>query len=1360
MIKMNPGLLIGFISLLLFVFISNTIADDLQGEWRFEEGTGTTALDTSGNGNDGNLVNMGASPWGAGMVGGGLEFDGNGYVDINTSFNYNSGTISAWVDIPTDTDQLHILTDFGEATYTSTLRVYIDWRNDLARFNVICIVDGVTKWAIRYDLDSDSLGVTGTQAHVCVTHNGNEPKLYFNGIEAPITWITDVDRTAFLYDIFNATTPAVKLRIGKTLSNVYGYVGTFDEFKIYSRHLSEQEIYKEYLKGYLRGEWSFESGSVITSDGKVGSAGDFTGTNDYLDLTDNGATLPELSFTSSEPWTLEAWVLWDNIETSAHDFWIGSDNGTEIFEFFESGGIRFRQSDYNYVYLMNEYSVYENQWTHHAYVADGNGNLSLYINGIFYNTVSANTQFHLDNIGRPYSNYDSNGTGYKEFNGLIDEVKIYALALNDDDIYNSFLAGDLCGEWSFEEGVGTTVHDASNNAYDGTLNNMSSTSWVDGNIGNGEFGKALEFDGTDDYVEILSDGTGKFDYQSFTIAAWFKSDTDPDTASQVIWSYDATAHSTPYYSQHIRLGGVGGMSDEICFFWNNGSIHHGVLANGALTGRLSEWHHIAVTFEYGSQKLYLDGECIASESYEDTINYYPQEVWIGKGNFGGYFNGMIDDVKFYKRVLSASEIKGFMHNKLEAYLERSYYTNETSTTVFYSLNVSASELTNTIISAVCGGVILGQDTTPETQNSLAIDISNLSVGTHTIAIELKNASGDLIFRRNVTLIKKQTNSTGEWKIDHKKRVVLKDGTPFFPIAVWYDNDTNYDVDLQEIKDAGFNTVLLCYPSIFDLDDFMTDANAEGLLVMPYPIQEILSYLDFTEAPEDSYYDYMTNHSAVISSINEYKLYSNLIGYYNIDEWSAPKALVAKAFAYDVYDNDQYHPVYQLCHASSLFITEDDFKDDYWDVLGADPYWEAPDRVDNRYIYTPNYISYSTCRINQMASKARKPVWMQLLLSYWSGAYKRVYTPEEHKSQAYLALIHGAKGLFYWMYRAGMTMHVSTWEALEDIIEQMDTLGPTVLNDEVPQTISYGSGEYKFNFMNNNPVTNDDFPDVQVALKKNPSGGYVLLAANSRSYSVDVSYTLDCLTGISTVGRLFDTSTYSVSNNSFSDTLAGFATRAYIINCGTISSANISVSLDPEDNPVFEEVIPKTGRPGEKNLVQNPSFELATLTDWPDYYFPLSGGVVFDNYSTGTFIGGTNSCWKLDTETPTISGVDFGDYSLKTQGRSLYFRLRPQHQDAGGRNYIFSAYFKTNVSNVKIKMGSATWPSGVAQWGDEETLSTQWERKYVIINVPPNQSEQLRWCIKFTSLGANASIWIDGVQVEEQGSNNGPTVFEP
>ena len=55
----------------LFIFILSVCTIHGQapvGYWQFDEGSGTTAIDSSSNGNDGSLINMATSPWSTGRL--------------------------------------------------------------------------------------------------------------------------------------------------------------------------------------------------------------------------------------------------------------------------------------------------------------------------------------------------------------------------------------------------------------------------------------------------------------------------------------------------------------------------------------------------------------------------------------------------------------------------------------------------------------------------------------------------------------------------------------------------------------------------------------------------------------------------------------------------------------------------------------------------------------------------------------------------------------------------------------------------------------------------------------------------------------------------------------------------------------------------------------------------------------------------------------------------------------------------------------------------------------------------------------------------------------------------------------------
>ena len=190
-------------------------------------------------------------------------------------------------------------------------------------------------------------------------------------------------------------------------------------------------------------------------------------------------------------------------------------------------------------------------------------------------------------------------------------------------------------------GSGTAWNDLSGNAINGTLTNGPVFS--SDNVG------IIDFDGSNDYIQLQSNGTGTFNNQIFSLGMWFK--VDSLASYNVLFSYDYTAHSAPHYATHLRLE----TSGRIRFHWNNGANRSMFTDEGVIVA--DTWYNIYITFKSGKQQLFINGTVIHSTTLPDTITFYNQEVWIGRSNFSsGYTNGKITLFSYYNRELSAAEV--------------------------------------------------------------------------------------------------------------------------------------------------------------------------------------------------------------------------------------------------------------------------------------------------------------------------------------------------------------------------------------------------------------------------------------------------------------------------------------------------------------------------------------------------------------------------------------------------------------------------------------------------------------------------------------------------------------------------------
>jgi hypothetical protein len=203
---------------------------------------------------------------------------------------------------------------------------------------------------------------------------------------------------------------------------------------------------------------------------------------------------------------------------------------------------------------------------------------------------------------------------------------------------------DLVGYWKFDETSGATAQDATGNGNDGTLN--GDPQWVPGKLGG-----ALEFDGDGDYVDIGDDPIFNITGQ-ITVACWIK--VEQFTIS---WQAIFTMGDDSWRLQRQTT------TDNLC--WACTGVT-GTPGDWWLYGDANvndgEWHHAAGVYDGSKYYLYVDGELDASKDTSGTMSISSYPVFIGANaqQSGREFQGLIDDVRVYKRALSDVEILGVM----------------------------------------------------------------------------------------------------------------------------------------------------------------------------------------------------------------------------------------------------------------------------------------------------------------------------------------------------------------------------------------------------------------------------------------------------------------------------------------------------------------------------------------------------------------------------------------------------------------------------------------------------------------------------------------------------------------------------
>jgi|GEM_PF-1015829 len=194
----------------------------LVGYWKFDEGSGTIAADSSGNGRTGTLTN--GPTWTAGKLGNAVGLDGlNDYVAAGTSLDTPSlpFTLAAWVK-PTS---------------------FADWNTILAKRDSFAPTDMRFGWLIWNTTGVVVLQSSGGNSaifayvpplnawtHLVTVARSGGTDLYVNGVLNETTNQFSLDSDA-----------AALVRIGSADAQDF-FAGTIDDVRVYNRALSAGEI--------------------------------------------------------------------------------------------------------------------------------------------------------------------------------------------------------------------------------------------------------------------------------------------------------------------------------------------------------------------------------------------------------------------------------------------------------------------------------------------------------------------------------------------------------------------------------------------------------------------------------------------------------------------------------------------------------------------------------------------------------------------------------------------------------------------------------------------------------------------------------------------------------------------------------------------------------------------------------------------------------------------------------------------------------------------------------------------------------------------------------------------------------------
>ncbi|MFC1612655.1 LamG-like jellyroll fold domain-containing protein [Patescibacteria group bacterium] len=690
-----------------------TIREGLFAYWSMDQNdiNGTTVYDKSGNDRHGTAIGFTSTPTSTqGKIAETLDFDGtNGYIDAGNILYLGDTDLSATVIFWAKGTGRVISTE-RSATQTGDATISVNSAENRLYYTVDFLPGSPYVYHVSSTLEADT----------------SEWNMYAISIDGPSNsyiFMLNGEFETITSDFANGQTAYSNIEIGRKRNFNYSttfFEGQIDELRIYDRVLSENEMAYLYkasktthtnapmrasASGTLVGYWTLDQNDIngttvfdrsgqgnhgtatgftstpTSTTGKINQALDFDGSNGYIEIPNSDSINFTKNFTISF-WTKPASTTlgqgFVNKYTGAADKQYGISS-------WPNGEYKFNYEQNNN-YLIGCGSVLYDEWHHIVGTIDSSLNIKCYRNGelIDEDTAPAETIATAEpiSIGRNGGTYDNSYVS-----GPIDEVKIWNYALTAEEVANEYKSGKrkftgafprngLVGYWNMDQHNinGTTVYDKSDQKNHGTATGFTSTPTST----QGKIAQTLDFDGSNGYVDI-NDVSYYSSIDTGTLNVWFRA---PEDNSKGLFSVSETTDDDEFLSFSVGSALTGTCDNERLVHVSNKNgttliccVEDGINYNDG------KWHMMTYQKD-GTAKpvIYLDGTlksltataaCVEARWSLSTffdVGTAENAVAIGrllKSDAEVYFNGAIDEVMVWNRMLSADEIAQLYEYKRE-----------------------------------------------------------------------------------------------------------------------------------------------------------------------------------------------------------------------------------------------------------------------------------------------------------------------------------------------------------------------------------------------------------------------------------------------------------------------------------------------------------------------------------------------------------------------------------------------------------------------------------------------------------------------------------------------------------------------
>ena len=589
----------------------------------FSEGQGTTAFDSSGNGNHAAL--RGGATWGPGRLGGGLALDGAddlaAIADAPSLAASGALSVAGWVRRTSAPAGWHQLVSRQQTT-TNADQFLLGFQGATPNFGVRT-PSGTTK------AGSGSVPL-GQWVHLAGTYNGNRVILYVNGVErarvAKTGALVASSRPVLLGANANGTDP---------LAGSEFLAGGLDEVRLFSRALTANEVAAlanptappEVEIETPADQAEFEVGSEVTFAGHADDPieGDLTDQIEWTALLHHNVhTHPDLL-----PSTTGAGGSFTLLD---HD----DDTYIELCAEVENSAGATASDCVNVLPRTATVTVDSVPGGREVSFGEAIGTAPL--------TIEAN-------VGATRILSAPQSSGCFEFESWSDGgAATHAITVPEQGATYTATFRDACtpsplmASLEFSEGQGTTAFDSSGNGNHAELRNGAG--WGPGRIGGG-----LALDGTNDLAAI-ADAPSLAASGALSVAGWVRRTSAPAGWHQLVSRQQTTTNADQF------LLGFQGATPNFGVRTPSGTTKAG---SGSVP--LGQWVHLAGTYNGNRVILYVNGVERARVAKTGALVASSRPVLLGANANGTdplagseFLAGGLDEVRLFSRALTANEV--------------------------------------------------------------------------------------------------------------------------------------------------------------------------------------------------------------------------------------------------------------------------------------------------------------------------------------------------------------------------------------------------------------------------------------------------------------------------------------------------------------------------------------------------------------------------------------------------------------------------------------------------------------------------------------------------------------------------------